>query len=868
MRPLVSVLSLAALTAAFAPVVVPAPLLAQPSSTSVSPVAGVGGERTPARFSTATRTAQAPVIDGKLDDAVWRQATVIDQFLEYEPNTGATPRFRTELRVLFDDKYLYIMGRMHDPAPDSIISLLSRRDVRTESEQLKLVIDSYHDRRTAYQFIVNPAGVKRDFYVYNDNTEDVTWDAVWDASTTIDSLGWTAEFRIPFSQMRFSREASKTFGFLAVRDVARTRQRISWPLYRRDQQGYVSQAGEIGGILQLPQPRRIEVTPYVVTKNETRLERSGAFSKPQTGAFGADVKVGVGSNLTLDATINPDFGQVEADPSVLNLGAFEQFFEERRPFFLEGAGIFQFRTACGDIDTGCTGLFYSRRIGRSPQLGNVYRDPANPTASRILGATKLSGRLASGLSIGALATVTERAEGTGDRTLEPQTTYALARLQQDLRNGQTGIGAMITATDRSLDGWTRDFLRSSAYTGGVDLRHRFYRNNYEFTAYAAGSSVRGNAAAIAATQRSSVHQYNRPDDALAYDPTRTSLTGDAQRISLSKFGGGITRFQSVLERFSPGFESNDMGFLARADQQMFRNWFSLQFNNPTRLYRRLTTNYNTYNTWNTAGLALSQNVNTNWHMELPNTWWLHGGGNLNERTATYDDRVARGGPAVRRSPAYNWNLGVEGDRRKWYTPTLFFGQFGSDEGRSRGRWIEPSLQFRVTSRFSASAAVNYEHAVNDDQWFDNLVDPKGVVPTAYTFAHLDQHTVRMTGRVNYTATPTLSMQLYAQPFVSTGDYTDWKELDNPRSGAYAERYKPYGTGARDPGGFNVREFRSNAVVRWEYRPASTIFFVWQQGRAGNDPTKPDFDFNRDVGGVFSLHPMNTFLIKASYWFNP
>ncbi len=822
-------------------------------------------ERSPARFSSAARTTQAPILDGKLDDAAWQAAPVIDQFLEYEPNTGATPRFRTEVRVLYDDKYLYVMGRMYDPAPDSIISLLSRRDVRTESEQLKLVIDSYHDRRTAYQFITNPAGVKRDFYVYNDQVEDATWDAVWDVATKIDSLGWTAEFRIPFSQIRFNRDAAKTFGFLVVRDVARTRQRISWPLYRRDVQGYVSQAGEIGGIEQLPQPRRLEVTPYVVAKNSTRLERSGAYSTPQTQTMGADVKLGVGSNLTLDATINPDFGQVEADPSVLNLGAFEQFFEERRPFFLEGAGIFQFRTACGDIDTGCTGLFYSRRIGRAPQLNGVYSDPSNPTASRILGATKLSGRLSSGLSVGVLGTVTEKEEGPGDRTLEPQTSYGIVRVQQDLRKGQSGIGAMFTATNRSLDQWSENFLRRSAYTGGVDFRHRFYKNYYELTAYAAGSSVQGTAPAIASTQRSSVHQYNRPDDELAYDPTRTSLTGDAQRISMSKFGGGITRFQTVLERFSPGFESNDVGFLNRADQQMVRNWFSLQFIKPTKLYRRLQTNFNTYNTWNTAGLALSQNVNTNWHMELKNTYWVHAGGNLNELTPTFDDRVSRGGPAVRRSPAYNWNIGVEGDRRKWWTPVLFVGQSGGDEGRSLARWVQPSLQFRVSSRFSASTDLYFEHATNDDQWLNNVAST-ATTPAAYTFARLDQNTLRMTGRVNYTATPALSMQLYLQPFVSTGDYTDWKELADPRADSYAARYKSYST--KDPGGFNVREFRSNAVVRWEYRPASTLFFVWQQGRSGNDPTQPNFDFTRDVNGVFGLHPMNTFLIKASYWFNP
>lgn len=824
-----------------------------------------GATRSSLSYHTATRAVQAPVLDGKLDDAAWQGATVLDGFLEYEPVQGATPRFRTELRVMYDDKYLYVMGRMHDPAPDSIISLLSRRDVRTESEQLKLVIDSYHDRRTAYQFIVNPAGVKRDFYVYNDNTEDPTWDAVWDVATAIDSLGWTAEFRIPFSQIRFNKDQAKTFGFLAVRDVARTRQRISWPLYRRDRQGYVSQAGEIGGIESLPQPRRLEVTPYVVTKNATRLEKSGRYTTPHTNAVGADLKYGLGSNLTLDATINPDFGQVEADPSVLNLGAFEQFFEERRPFFLEGAGIFQFRTACGDIDTGCTGLFYSRRVGRAPQLGGVYADPANPTASRILGATKVSGRLASGLNLGLLGAMTEAEQGPGDRTIEPRSSYAIARLQQDLRGGASSVGAMLTATNRSLDGWTENFLRSSAYTGGVDVRHRFYKNYYELTGYVAGTQVNGSAAAIAATQRTSVHQYNRPDDDLVYDPTRTSLAGDAQRLTLSKFGGGITRFQTVYERFSPGFESNDVGFQTRADQQMFRNWFSMQFIQPTKLYRRLQTNFNTFSAWNTAGLPIGSNFNTNWHMELPNTWWLHAGVNLNDRIATYDDRVARGGPAVRRNPGTNWNVGVEFDRRKWYTPTLFTGGGTNDEGRSHNNWIEGGLQFRGGTRFNASLSTMYEHNLNVDQWLSNVA-PSDTNPARYTFARLDQNTVRMTGRVNYTATPSLSLQLWVQPFVTTGDYTDWKELEDPRSPSLEGRYRPYGT--RDPGGFNIRELRSNTVVRWEFRPASTLFFVWQQGRNGGDPLLNDFRFSRDVGGVFDAHPMNTFLMKFSYWFNP
>lgn len=814
----------------------------------------------PAR-GVATRAIKPPVLDGKDDDAAWLAAPVIDQFLEYEPNQGAEPRFKTELRVLYDDRYLYVLGRMRDPAPDSIISLLSRRDVRTESEQLKLIIDSYHDRRTAFQFIVNPAGVKRDFYVYNDNVEDVTWDAVWDVATAVDSLGWVAEFRIPFSQMRFAPGDEKTFGFMAVRDVARTRQRISWPLLRRDVQGYVSQGGDLEGIGKLPQPRRVEVTPYVVEKNATRVSNN-RYTQPFSQSAGADVKVGLGSNLTVDATINPDFGQVEADPSVLNLSAFEQFFEERRPFFLEGAGIFQFRTACNDIDTGCTGLFYSRRIGRAPQLLGRYGNSESPTASRIVGAGKLSGRLASGLSVGALAAVTQDERGSQGRTIEPQTGYGVVRLQQDLRNGQSGIGVMLTGVDRQMDEWTRDALRSSAYTGGVDLRHRFSQNRFELAASFSGSYVSGSPEAMAATQRNSVHQYDRPDDRLAFDPTRTSLIGDAERVSLSKFGGGITRFQSVLQRFSPGFESNDLGFLTRADQMMFRNWFSLQFNKPTAYYRRVQANFNTNNLWSAAGLATGQGLNTNWHVELPNTMWLHAGINVNALTATFNDREARGGPAVRNARNLNGWLGWEGDRRTWYTPTLTVGGFRGDEGNSSNTWIEPGFQFRATSRFSASIAGHFEHNIDDAQWHSN-VTTTGV--THYTFAHLDQTTLSSNVRVNYTMTPSLSLQVYAQPFISTGTYGNWRELADPRAERYADRYQPY---AGNPGGFNLREFRSNTVVRWEYRPGSTLFFVWQQGRSLYDPTAATFDFSRDFNRVFDLHPMNTLLVKASFWLNP
>jgi hypothetical protein len=852
----------------------PAQPPSQPESTAARIIAsgsqdrgtldGVSSSRASATAATANRASTAPVLDGKTDDPAWQSAQVIDQFLEYQPKKGVATRFKTEVRVTYDDKYIYVLGRMYDPAPDSIVSLLSRRDVRTASEQLKIVIDSYHDRRTGFEFCVNPAGVKRDYYVYDDTNEDPTWDGIWDVATRIDSVGWVAEFRIPFSQLRFGNSADHAFGLLVVRDIARTSERISWPLLDNDKQGYISQLGELSGIRDLANVRRLEVTPYVVTKNETRPTAS-SFNHPQSLSAGADVKYGLSSNLTLDATINPDFGQVEADPAVLNLSAFEQFFEERRPFFLEGAGIFSFRTACGDIDSGCTGLFYSRRVGRSPQLSGLYGDESSATNTTILGAAKVGGRLGRGLSVGLLDAVTQREQGAQGATIEPQTNYAVARLQQSLSDGSGDIGAMVTGVNRSMDAQSSPFLRNSAYTGGIDVRKRFFNKNYEMTGYVAGSLVRGTAAAIAATQRDGVHRYQRPDDNITFDPNRTSLSGNAQRLTISKFGGGVTRFQSVYQRFSPGFETNDVGFQPRADEQMFRNWFSLQFNSPSKFTRMAFFNFNTFQTWSTEGLPTNMSLNTNWHVQFPNQWWGHVGGNFGNFTPTYSDREARGGPAVRRSTDYDMWSGFELDSRKAWTPNVFFGQFGGDAGHSWGRWVNPGIDFRMTSRFSASLGVNYEKVANDNQWNGNF-GVSGVDTTHYTFARLNQTTLSLSSRMNFTASPTLSVQFYAQPFMTKGKYSNWRELANPRAEKYEDRYKPYLGG--DPGGFDFMQLRSNTVVRWEYRPGSTVFLVWQQGRESSSDQASDFRFSEDFKGLFKLHPNNTLLLKASYWFNP
>src|SRR5437762_8703016 len=394
----------------------------------------------------AVHASQQPVLDGRDDDAAWRDAASITQFQEWRPSEGGAPKLPTEAKIAYDAANLYVFVRAFDPPPDSIITVRARRDYFTPSDMIWLFLDSYHDRRTGYEFGVNPSGVKLDAQVYNDGNQDFAWDAVWDVATRVDSLGWTAKFLTPLSQLRYGRQQHHTFGLTIDRDLYRYAQRVSWPLFRQSKAGFVSQFGEVDGFDDLEAPRRLEAAPYVVTKNVSEFTSTG-IGRTQDIAGGGDLKYRVASNLTLDATVNPDFGQVEADPAVLNLTAFETFFKEQRPFFVQGAGIFRFDvncTAVNDCNTG-EGLVYSRRIGRAPQLAGSYSDTTSLAFTRIFGAGKLTGRLPGGLTIGVLDAVTQHVTGVGGVTIEPTSNYGVVRLRQDLRGGESSVGGIVTA---------------------------------------------------------------------------------------------------------------------------------------------------------------------------------------------------------------------------------------------------------------------------------------------------------------------------------------------------------------------------------------------------------------------------------------
>lgn len=815
-------------------------------------------------IATAVRTPSSPQIDGVGNDDTWRQAPAVDGFRQFDPKEDVDPTFRTEARFAYDDRNLYVLVRAFDPNPDSIMALLSRRDERTQSDYIRVIVDSYHDKRTGYQFMVNPAGVKRDIYLYNDTNEDVSWDAVWDVKTSIDSLGWLAEFRIPLSQLRYPKRESHTFGVAVHREVGRSNERSSWPVWRRSQAGLASQLGEVHGIVGISSPRRLEVMPYSVQSNAS-VSRANDFARTQRGTMGADIKYGLSSNLTLDAAINPDFGQVEADPSVLNLSAFEQFFGEQRPFFLEGTGILRFDQDCNDGQ--CTGLFYSRRIGRAPQLGFLSPSAgAVPTSSTILGAAKVTGRLGNGLSIGILNAVTDREMVGDDVEVEPMTNYFVARLNQDLRGGRSGVGAVLTAVNRQLDPTAEPYLRSAGYTAGIDARHRFGPGgNLSLSGSAVGSVVRGSAEAIAATQRSSVHYYQRPGDDIEYDPTRTDLSGYALNVGLNKNGGGITRFYTGGWYKSPGLEINDVGFMTNVNNMGWSNWFALVFQEPKAFYRRLQVNFNQWNSFMVDGTNTGVGGNVNTNITFKNMWFMYAG--IGGERASVCGACLRGGPYLNEDANLNTWFGFSGDSRKNIVPGLSTWYNRRDGGASFNYGLNPYINLRVASRLSGQVGLTYQKNIDDRQWIRNF-GVAGHDTTHYTVGHLAQQTLNLNTRINFTASPTLSVQFYASPFVSVGEYSDWREVTAPRHAQYAERYRPFSAGG-DPGDndFNFKQFRSNLVMRWEYRPGSTLFLVWGQGREQADRDLGNFGGFRDYQNLFSSHPANTFLIKASYWFS-
>jgi hypothetical protein len=829
--------------------------------------APAAASRLPAIIGAQAVPAGSPMlIDGRLDESVWEQAPVISEFVQREPAEGQAPSQRTEVRLAYDAEALYVAVRAFDTDPDAIVGLLTRRDQRSPSDWVRVIVDSYFDRRSAYEFGVNPAGVKIDRYYFNDGASDDSWDAVWDVAVSRDQEGWNAEFRIPFSQLRFNNTTGGPVGFAVIREIGRLAETSTWPLLSRNETGFVSQFGEIRGLRMAGSLKRLELQPYTVGQMSRQplasvnplVDRTSG-----TGSVGLDVKYALTPGLTLTATANPDFGQVEADPAVVNLDAFETFFQERRPFFVEGSGTFRFNIDCNDGE--CTGLFYSRRIGRAPQ-GFAATDhgeySSSPTSATILGAAKLTGRVGS-FSVGAISAYTQQEHATISngsdarrQVVEPFSGYQVARARREFANRST-LGFMATATNRRLD-QAVSFLPGSAYTGGVDYDWRL-RPDYNVSGFLAGSHVRGTPEAMLRLQSNAVHLFQRVDAGhVTLDDTATSLGGHAGAVSFGKIGGERTRFNAHYGYKSPGFDVNDVGYQRRADERTMSHWLQLRQNTPGRFTRSWMVNFNQWAGWNFDGDRLFSGGNVNMHWTWQNNWRTGYGINVN--AAPFRDRSTRGGPGVRG----NRNVGIwyytDLDNRRAIIPG-YNGYYETDGQGTTRRNFNPTVTWRPNS--AASIQLGLRVGLNDDdaQWVANETRDGR---TRYVFGRIEQRTVAMTTRINYTLTPNLSWQSYAEPFVSAGDYSNFRELVDGRASAYVDRYAAYDYDRNAD--FNFRSFRTTNVMRWEYRPGSTLFVVWQQGRQ-DFATDGTFRFGRDFGDLFSAPAHNVFLVKLSYWFN-
>ena len=861
----------------------------KPVKLQTQPRVAAESSATGGRVLRGTQAPTAPRMDGSLDDSIWQTVPVATDFTQNYPQRGVPATRRTEARVVFVGDAIYVGMRAYD-SPDSILAPLARRDANITSDWMDVMFDSFHDRRTAFHFAVNPAGVKFDMYHYDDSQGDVSWDAVWDVAVARDSLGWTAEFRIPLSQLRYSilPNQSSTWGINFYRNVGRRQEWSSWAAVPTGEQREVSRFGELTGIDFLAPARRREITPYI-SSSLTRSpgDRTDPFyqsSAFNTGA-GLDAKLGLGNGLTLDLTVHPDFGQVEADPSEVNISGFETTFQERRPFFVENGGLFSLPIYESTDEV----LFYPRRIGRAPEISAdstalFVREPQQTT---IAGAAKLSGKTSSGLSVGILEAVTRAAYadiidsvGRASRQLvEPTTSYSVARVQKDLRSGKSSIGGMVTATNRFAMGTAASDLHDAAYAAGLDFRHRFGGANgttYEIFGALFGSAIHGSPHSIAETERSSAHYFQRPDaDHIDYDTTQASLTGLGARLQADR-STGHWRYGNAFYTRTPGFDVNDIGIQKVADWSEDFVWLGRFENDPGSVFNNWSVATNTWSWWTYGGERTFTQLNVDLQGELRNFW----GSSLRvgRRLSAHTLRL-RGGPLLNEEGAWVAFGSFYSPQQKALRLNGSYSIVKSDDPGQQSVSFSPTLTWQPLSNATMTLGPSITRETSDIFYVAQAgtdADPR------YVLGALNRTTAALTTRLDLAFTPVLTLQLYAQPFLSAGTYSDFKEVIAPRAAKYADRFRRFsarladgvytadsdGNGTTDlkfdDPAFNVKDFRSNAVLRWEYRPGSTLFVVWSQGRHQDALITP-FRLSNDATNLFRTAPENVLLVKMTRW---
>lgn len=844
-------------------------------------------------------------LDGVPSEDAWNAVEWGGDFTQWQPNEGKPPSQQTNFKILYDDKFLYIGYRCHDLAPDSIIRRMGRRD-EFPGDWVEINIDSYHDKRTAFSFTFSVSGVRNDEFVSNDgNNWDASWNPIWYAKAHTDERGWTAEIKIPFSQLRYGNEPDKVWGIQVMRRLFRKEERSTWQFIPQNSGVWVSRFGELHGIKNIPMHRQIEIAPYVIAQADKYKEEPGnPFAKGFDGKVtaGLDGKLAITNDLILDFTINPDFGQVEADPSQVRIDGFQNFFQERRPFFIESRNIFDYQLtgseAGGDYDSDL--LFYSRRIGSSPHgfprlvNGEYVKYPQNTS---ILGAAKFSGKTKKGVSIGILESITQREMATIDlngqkrkELVEPLTSYFVGRLQKDIKQGNTIIGGIITAVNREKG--LSDMLHRSAYSGGVDFLHYWKSRTWYIRGNVVFSHVQGTKEAILNTQTSFEHLFQRAGATEVHvDSSRTSLTGMGGTVRFGKIGGKqskigrVFKFETGFTTRSPQLELNDIGFMLTSNEINHFTWAGFHYQRPFSVFRNARVNYNHWLRWDYGGTLLYQQLNTNAHATFRNNWQT--GTGLTWNPYEVSNNALRGATAIRRPPGVGHNAYVSSDYRKKVVVNLNTFNFWSPKNAVRGNNAGISVSYQPLDALSFSLASDYSYYMRRKDQFVSAVTYNGITRTIVS--EVKQNTLRFTARVSYNITPDLTVQYYGQPFITRPLYDHFGYVSNPMAKKYDDRFyeftpsqiklvngrylvdenadgiTDYGFGKPD---FNFVQFRSNLIVRWEYKPGSELYLVWSRGNtADNARNELDTPLAQSLfDNAFADQSRNIFLIKATYRF--
>lgn len=845
-------------------------------------------------------TPAPPLIDGTDNDECWSLVEWSGNFTQMQPEENKPPSQETEFKILYDNDNLYVFFRAYDTEPEKISRIVTRRDNFT-GDMVEITIDSYFDKQTAFSFSAMASGAKGDEAVtQNGNYWDESWNPVWYLETSSDDKGWCAELKIPLSQLRFSNKEEQVWGIQLMRHIYRLEERSNWQYIPKGSPGTVHLYGELHGIRNIKPGRNIELLPYSVARTERyEKEEGNPFLDGKSSGFsgGLDGKIGITNDLTVDFTINPDFGQVEADPSEVNITAFETYFSEQRPFFIEGKNIYEFEpnNTITISKLGGDNLFYSRRIGRYPHYypmtaaGEYVKMPDGTT---ILGSAKLSGKTKNGLAIGVLESITAGENALIDNSgtirkesVEPLTNYFVGRLKKDFNKGETTLGGIFTAVNRDINSSSLEFLPRAAYTGGIDFRHNWNERTWYVAGNAEFSNIQGKEDAIISLQRSSARYFQRPDaDHLTVDSSLTSLSGYGGTLKLGRSSQKKIQFETSLTLRSPGLEFNDIGYMRYSDLIHHATWVAYYIRNPFAIFNNFYLNTNYWLYWDFSGRLLSFNTNLNFNTQFKNKWRLNG--SFTRQNENISNSKLRGGPSFVLPGDISINLNVTTNQsRKVIFQTGFYKGTG-DENSYRNSEYWAWLSVRPMNAMSFSFSPDY--SINKSQLeYVRTIDNSD--ESRYLFGNLDMKTMSFTFRINYTINPELSIEYYGQPFISAGKYIDFKKITDPNADHFSERYylfsdneisfnaagNSYAVDENNDGNedysfqnpdFNFRQFRSNLVVRWEYHPGSTLYLVWSQGRTSSD-SNGLFSYGSDLKNLYDMVPHNIFLVKFSYWFS-